>query len=55
MYLLFIKVKQSHNTPMEAQRERMYNSYSFKTSAKVGVNGQRHASAAVYPRGKGPR
>jgi hypothetical protein len=39
---------------MEAQVERRYNSYSFMTSAQDGVNGQRHAPAALYPRGKDP-
>jgi hypothetical protein len=34
--------------------ERRYNSYSFTTSALDGVSGQRHAPAALYPRGKGP-
>jgi hypothetical protein len=32
--------------------ERMYSSYSFTTSALDGVNGQRQAPAAFYPRGK---
>jgi hypothetical protein len=41
------KVKQSHNTPMEAQGERMYNSYSLKTSALDWVSGHRHAPAAL--------
>jgi hypothetical protein len=36
--------KQSHNTPMEAQEDRMYSSYSFTTSA---LSGQRHAPAAL--------
>jgi hypothetical protein len=31
-----------------------YNSYSFLTSALDGVSGQRHASAALYPKGKDP-
>jgi hypothetical protein len=30
----------------------MYSSYSFMTSALDGASGQRHASAALYPRGK---
>jgi hypothetical protein len=38
-----------------AKGERMYNSYSFTTSALDGVSGQRHAPAAIYPRGKEPR
>jgi hypothetical protein len=32
-----------------------YSSYSFFTSALYGVSGQRHAPAALYPRGKDPR
>jgi hypothetical protein len=32
------KVKQYHNTPMEAQGERMYSSYSFTISALDGVS-----------------
>jgi len=31
------------------------SSYSFLTSALDGVSGQRHAPAALYPRGKDPR
>jgi hypothetical protein len=34
--------------------ERSYSSYSFLTSAIDGVNGQRHALAALYPREKDP-
>jgi hypothetical protein len=49
----WVKVKQSHNIPMEAQGERMYSSYSFTTSVLVGVGGQRQAPAALYPRGMG--
>jgi hypothetical protein len=37
---------------MEAQGERRYSSYSFMTSALDGVSGQRHSSAAFYPRRK---
>jgi hypothetical protein len=32
----FLKVKQSHNTPMKAQGERRYSSYSLTTSALDG-------------------
>jgi hypothetical protein len=35
--------------------ERRYSSYSYLTSALDGVSGQRHAPAALYPRGKNPR
>jgi hypothetical protein len=31
--------------------KRRYSSYSILTSALDGVSGQRHASAALYPRG----
>jgi hypothetical protein len=33
---------------------RIYSSYSFLTLALVGVSGQRHALAVLYPRGKDP-
>jgi hypothetical protein len=48
------KVKQSHNTTMEAQVGMMYSSYSVTTSALDGVSGQRHAPAALYTRRKNP-
>jgi hypothetical protein len=32
--------------------EKRYSSYSLLTSALDGVSGQRHAPAALYPRGK---
>jgi hypothetical protein len=38
-----------------AWEERRYSSYSFTTSVLDGVIGQRHAQAALYPRGKNPR
>jgi hypothetical protein len=34
---------------------KRYSSYSFLTSALDGVTCQRHAPAALYPRGKDPR
>jgi hypothetical protein len=46
-----VKAKQSHNAPMEAQRERRYSSYSFSTSALYG--GEWSASCLV--RGKDPQ
>jgi hypothetical protein len=49
IYLGRNMVKQSHNAPMDAQRERIYSSYSFMTSALHGVSGQNHAPAAPYP------
>jgi hypothetical protein len=39
----------------KALGERRYSSYSYSTSVLDGVNGQRHAPVAVYPRGKDPR
>jgi hypothetical protein len=45
-FYMEVKVKQSHNTPMEAQGERRYSSYSFLTSALNG-GGQQHAPAAL--------
>jgi hypothetical protein len=35
--------------------ERTYSSYSLLTPALVGVSGQRHALAALYPRVKDPK
>jgi hypothetical protein len=35
--------------------ESSYGSYSLLTSAIVGVSGQRHALAALYPQGKDSR
>jgi hypothetical protein len=35
-----------------AKGERKYSSYSFLTLTLDGVSGQRHALAALYPRGK---
>jgi hypothetical protein len=32
-----------------------YSSYSFSTFELDGMTGQRHAPAALYPRGKKPR
>jgi hypothetical protein len=42
------------SSPATAKGERKYSSYSFLTSAVDGVSGQRHAPAALYPRGKDP-
>jgi hypothetical protein len=47
-----VKVKQSHNTPVETQEERRYSFYTFSTSALDGVSGQLHALATIYPLGK---
>jgi hypothetical protein len=52
--VMSVAIKQSHNTPMEAQGKRRYSSYSFTTSAIDGVSGQRHAPGALYPQGKDP-
>jgi hypothetical protein len=48
------KVKQSHNTPMEAQRERSYSSYSFRTSALDGREWSASCFCRALPPGKGP-
>jgi hypothetical protein len=37
------------------REERSYRSYLFTTSALDGSGGQRHASAALYFRGKDPQ
>jgi hypothetical protein len=49
------KVKQSHNTPMEALRRRggIAPTHSWRRQ-EMGVSGQRHAPVAFYPRGKDP-
>jgi hypothetical protein len=39
---------------MLATRERHYSFYSFLTSALDGVNGQHHAPAVLYLKGKDP-
>jgi hypothetical protein len=38
-----------------ANGDRRHSSYSFLTSAPVGVNGQHHAPATFYPRERTPR
>jgi hypothetical protein len=50
-----VKVKLSRYRHAGAKVEIRYSSYSFLTSTLDGVNGQRHAPAALYPRGKNPR
>jgi hypothetical protein len=50
-----MKIKeQSHNTPMEAQGERMYSSYSFTASALDGGAWSASRPARALPLGKGP-
>jgi hypothetical protein len=49
------KIKQSRYTPWWHLGERRHSSYSFTTSTLDGVSSQRHAPAALYPRGKDPR
>jgi hypothetical protein len=51
------KAKQSSLTTYHegTRRERRYRSYSFMTLALDVVGGQRHAPAALYPKGKDPR
>jgi hypothetical protein len=48
------KVKQSHNTLMAAQREMIYSSYSFKTSALDGGDWWAPSPGRALPPGKGP-
>jgi hypothetical protein len=43
-------VKLSRYSDASAKGERKYSFYSFLTSALVGVSGQRHAPAVLYPR-----
>jgi hypothetical protein len=52
---VFVKLKLSHYTSRSVWGERRYSSYSFSTSALDGLSDQRHAPAALYPRGKDPR
>jgi hypothetical protein len=48
--------KSSPTTYLWSRRgERKYSSSSFTTRALDGVSGQRHALAALCPRGKNPR
>jgi hypothetical protein len=47
-------IKQSHNTPMEAQGERRYSSYSFSTSALDGDERSASSLGRALPPGKGP-
>jgi hypothetical protein len=49
-----VKVKQPHNTPMRAQGERMYSSYSFTTSALDGGEWSASRPSRVLSPGKGP-
>jgi hypothetical protein len=53
-FILPVKVNQSRYTPCRRLGERRYSSYSFTSSALDGVSGQSHASATLYPRGRGP-
>jgi hypothetical protein len=49
-----IKVKQSHSTPMEAQRKRIDSCYSFMTSALDGGEWSASRPGRALPPGKGP-
>jgi hypothetical protein len=49
-----IKQKQSNNTYMEAQGERMYSSYSCMTSALDGCEWSASRLGRALPSGKGP-
>jgi hypothetical protein len=48
------EVKMSRYRHADDRGERKYISYSFLTLALDGVRSQRHALAALYPRGKNP-
>jgi hypothetical protein len=48
------KVKQSHNTSMEAQGRRMYSSYSFTSSALDGCEWSASRPGRALPPEKGP-
>jgi hypothetical protein len=48
------RAKQSHNTPMEAQGERSYSSYSFTTSEVDGGEWSASRPDRALPPGKGP-
>jgi hypothetical protein len=48
------KVKQSHNTRMEARGERVYSSYSFTTSVVDGGEWSASRPDRALPPGKGP-
>jgi hypothetical protein len=49
--ILFLKCPASHHAGTKGE---YYSSYSFLTLAFNGANGQRHASAALYPRERIP-
>jgi hypothetical protein len=50
---VLIKVKQPHNTPMEAQGgEDVYLLLIHDLCSSRWVSGQRHAPAALYPKGR---
>jgi hypothetical protein len=48
------KLKQSHCTPVKAQGERRYSSYSFMTSVLDEVSGHGHTATALYARKRIP-
>jgi hypothetical protein len=50
-----VKVKQSQNTPTEAQEERRYSSYSFMTSAVYGCEWSDSRSGRALLSGIGPQ
>jgi hypothetical protein len=52
--LLKQKVKQSHNTPMEVQGERLYSSYLFTTLALNGSERSATRPSRALPPGKRP-
>jgi hypothetical protein len=52
--ITFFYLNLSHYRHASDKGERKYSCYSFLISALGGVSGQRHAQAALYPRGKDP-
>jgi hypothetical protein len=53
--ILTHKVKQSHNTPMGKQGGGCIAPTRSRSRHYMGVSGQRHVPAALYPRGNDPR
>jgi hypothetical protein len=52
---MYVKVKQSHNTPKEAEVGGRYSSYSFKTLALDGGEWSASCPGRALPPGKGSR
>jgi hypothetical protein len=54
IWMCKVNVKQSHNTSMKAQGERMHSSYSFTTWALDGGEWSASRPGSSLPPGKGP-